>query len=106
MTSPKSLILNARLKPLAKNPPNGPIIELNNDNANECHTNGYIDMVCGRPNYSTKEKTIFLQFKNLKFFLKIIITSLKINCNVSGRQYSVNWNSLDGVHLNTLSIGS
>lgn len=50
ITSPKSLILNARLKPLAKNPPNGPIIELNNDNANECNTNGYIDMVCGRPN--------------------------------------------------------
>ena len=26
-----TLILNARLNPLAKNPPNGPIMELNND---------------------------------------------------------------------------
>jgi len=33
--------LNARLNPLAKNPPNGPITELNIDNDNECKINGY-----------------------------------------------------------------
>lgn len=37
-----TFILNARLKPEAKKPPNGPIIELNKLNATECHTNGYI----------------------------------------------------------------
>lgn len=36
-----TLILNARLNPLAKNPPNGPITELNIDNDNECRINGY-----------------------------------------------------------------
>ena len=35
-----TLILNARLKPLAKNPPKGPITELNKDIENECKTNG------------------------------------------------------------------
>lgn len=35
-----TLILNARLKPDAKKPPKGPIIELNKLNEIECHTNG------------------------------------------------------------------
>lgn len=47
MISPKSLILNARLKPEAKKPPNGAISELNVDSANECNTNGYTVIVCG-----------------------------------------------------------
>lgn len=33
--------MNARLNPLAKNPPNGPITELNTDIDNECRRNGY-----------------------------------------------------------------
>ena len=45
--SPKSLILKARLKPLAKKPPNGPIIELNSESDKECKTNGYIVTVNG-----------------------------------------------------------
>lgn len=35
-----TLILNARLKPEAKKPPNGPIIELKRLNEMECHMNG------------------------------------------------------------------
>ena len=50
MTPPKSFILNARLKPLAKKPPNGPMIELNNDKARECRIKGYMTTVGGRPN--------------------------------------------------------
>lgn len=37
-----TLILNARLKPEAKNPPNGPITELNTLSDKECSKNGYI----------------------------------------------------------------
>lgn len=48
MMSPKSLILNARLKPDAKKPPNGPMTELNSDSDNECHTNGYVSIVVGK----------------------------------------------------------
>lgn len=40
IVSLKSFTLNARLNPLAKKPPKGPTIELNDDNANECNTNG------------------------------------------------------------------
>lgn len=36
-----TLILNARLNPDAKKPPNGPITELNTLNDNECKMNGY-----------------------------------------------------------------
>ena len=35
-----TLILNARLNPLAKKPPNGPIIDENSDMAMECRING------------------------------------------------------------------
>lgn len=37
-----TLILKARLKPLAKKPPNGPMTLLNRDSATEWNTNGYI----------------------------------------------------------------
>lgn len=37
-----TLILNARLNPDAKNPPNGPITELNTLMDSECNRNGYI----------------------------------------------------------------
>lgn len=37
-----TLILNARLKPEAKNPPNGPMTELKILNERECSKNGYI----------------------------------------------------------------
>jgi hypothetical protein len=45
-----TLILNARLKPLAKNPPNGPITELKTDIERECSRNGYIINVFFNPN--------------------------------------------------------
>uniref|UniRef100_A0A2M4ANW0 Uncharacterized protein n=1 Tax=Anopheles triannulatus TaxID=58253 RepID=A0A2M4ANW0_9DIPT len=48
--SPKSLILNARLKPDAKNPPNGPITELKMLIDSECRRNGYIVIVLLAPN--------------------------------------------------------
>ncbi len=41
-----TLILKARLKPLAKNPPNGPMIEANRDMEMVCSMNGYIRTVC------------------------------------------------------------
>jgi len=44
------LILNARLKPLAKNPPNGPITELKTDIDSECSRNGYSVNVFFNPN--------------------------------------------------------
>lgn len=37
-----TLILNARLKPEAKNPPNGPMTELKMLSDKECNRNGYI----------------------------------------------------------------
>lgn len=40
-----TLILNARLKPEAKNPPKGPITELKTLIDNECSRNGYIVIV-------------------------------------------------------------
>lgn len=40
-----TLILNARLNPLAKKPPKGPITELNTDMENEWNTKGYMVMV-------------------------------------------------------------
>lgn len=45
-----TLILNARLKPLAKNPPNGPITELKTDIESECSRNGYSFNVLFSPN--------------------------------------------------------
>ena len=39
-----TLILNARLNPEAKNPPNGPMTELNTLNDKECNKYGYIVM--------------------------------------------------------------
>lgn len=38
----RTLILKARLNPLAKNPPKGPITELNTDIDKECSRNGII----------------------------------------------------------------
>lgn len=40
-----TLILNARLNPEAKNPPNGPIIDANKDKEMECNMYGYICIV-------------------------------------------------------------
>lgn len=37
-----TFILNARLKPEAKKPPNGPMTELNMLSDKECRRNGYI----------------------------------------------------------------
>jgi hypothetical protein len=41
MSTSLTLILNALLNPLAKNPPNGPMTEANNDIDIECNMNGY-----------------------------------------------------------------
>jgi hypothetical protein len=48
--SPKSLILKARLKPLPKNPPNGPITEAKIDMKKACNRNGYKLNVAFMPN--------------------------------------------------------
>lgn len=40
-----TFILKARLNPLAKNPPKGPITELNRDIEKECKTKGGIKIV-------------------------------------------------------------
>ena len=40
MMSPKSLILKARLKPEAKNPPKGPMMEANRDMNRACRKKG------------------------------------------------------------------
>lgn len=45
-----TFILKALLNPEAKNPPNGPITLLNNDNDKECKTNGGNEIVPGNPN--------------------------------------------------------
>lgn len=52
-----TLILNARLKPLAKNPPNGPITEAKLDMAMEWSRNGYRWMVLqGMKNWWTNRQ--------------------------------------------------
>jgi len=89
MTSPKSFILNALLKPLAKNPPNGPMMELNRDSESECRTKGYVLIVCGRLNCDQKgerelneESELNLLYQGIYIF---IVTNARKNLNSCGK---------------------
>ena len=62
MMSPKSLILKALLNPLAKNPPNGPIMELKSESDSECNTNGHIVTVVGMLNCPSNQMELINRF--------------------------------------------
>lgn len=63
------MILKARLNPLAKNPPNGPISEANVDSAMLCIWNGYIFTVSYEKNNSQDVSVpLILGMFQLKYF--------------------------------------
>lgn len=62
-----TFILNARLKPEAKKPPNGPITLLKTDRASECIMKGYTEMVSGKPNCKNNYACIFHNYSIIKY---------------------------------------